>query len=64
MVILLYLVWFSLFSSLSILGIARQWSREITAILSPNPRSHVRIVIHRTWAIGAKVAECRGVCIV
>ena len=36
----------------SLLGIARQWSREKFAILTPKPRSHVRILIHRTWAIG------------
>ena len=35
----------------SLLGIARQWSREKIAILSLKPRSHVRIVIYRTWAI-------------
>ena len=35
----------------SLLGIARQWSREKFAILSLKPRSHVRILIYRTWAI-------------
>ena len=35
----------------SLLGIARQWSRETFAILSLKPRSHVRISIYRTWAI-------------
>ena len=33
------------------LGIARQWSREKFAILSPKPRSHDRLLIYRTWAI-------------
>ena len=40
---------FSLLNSL--LGIARQWSREKFAILTLQPRSHVRILIYRTWAI-------------
>ena len=35
----------------SLLGIARQWSSEKFAILTLKPRSHVRILIHRTWAI-------------
>ena len=35
----------------SLLGIARHWSHEKFAILSLTPRSHVRILIHRTWAI-------------
>ena len=35
----------------SLLGIARQWSREKFAILTLKPRSHVRILISRTWAI-------------
>ena len=60
----IFAVWFYLFSSLSILGIARQWSREKTAILSLKPQSPVRIVIYRTWAIGVIGAECWGVCIV
>ena len=36
----------------SLLGIARQWSRYKFAILTLKPRSHVRILIHRTWTIG------------
>ena len=42
---------FSLLNSL--LGIARQWSRQKFAILILKPRSHVRILIYmyRTWAI-------------
>ena len=36
----------------SLLGIARQWSVKNFAILSLKPRSHVRILIYRTWAIG------------
>ena len=36
----------------SLLGIARQWSREKFAILTLKPRSHVRILKYRTWAIG------------
>ena len=35
----------------SLLGIARQWSCEKLSILSPKPRSHVRILIYRTRAI-------------
>ena len=35
----------------SLLGIARQLSRERFAVLTLNPRSHVRILIYRTWAI-------------
>ena len=36
----------------SLLGIAKQWSRQQFAILTLNPRSHVRILIYRTWTIG------------
>ena len=35
----------------SLLETARQWSREKFVILSLKPRSHVTILIHRTWAI-------------
>ena len=35
----------------SLLGTARQCIREKFAILSLKPRSHVTILIHRTWAI-------------
>ena len=35
----------------SLLGIARQWSLDKFAILALRPRSHVRILIYRTWAI-------------
>ena len=35
----------------SLLGIARQWSLDKFAILTLKPRSHVRILIYRTWAI-------------
>ena len=38
----------------SLLGIARQWSREKFAILTLKPRSHVRILIYRAWAIRQK----------
>ena len=34
----------------SLLGIARQWTRERFAVLTLKPRSHVRILIYRTWA--------------
>ena len=34
----------------SLLGIARQWSRKKIEILTLKPRSHVRILIYRTWA--------------
>ena len=35
----------------SLLGIARQWSRKKLAILTLKPRSLLRILIYRTWAI-------------
>ena len=35
----------------SLLGITRQWSVEKFAILTLKPRSHVGILIYRTWAI-------------
>ena len=35
----------------SLLVVVRQWSRENFAILSPEPRSRVRILIYRTRAI-------------
>ena len=50
--VLLYLAWFSLYSSLFWGIIARQWSREKKLILTLKlPWSHVRILIYRTWAI-------------
>ena len=45
----------------SLLGIERQWSREKFAILTPKPRSHVRMLIHRTWAIG-ELASQQVIC--
>ena len=41
-----------------LLRIVRQWSREKFAILTLKPRSHVRILIYRTWAIGAQKLLC------
>ena len=44
----------------SLLGIARQWSREKFAILTLEPRSHIkprshdRISKYRTWAIASE----------
>ena len=35
----------------SLLGIAKQWSHEKFAILALKPRSHVRILVYRTWGI-------------
>ena len=35
----------------SLLGVARQWSREKFAILTLKPWSHVRILTYQTWAI-------------
>ena len=35
----------------SLLGIARQWSREKFAILTLKPRSQVKILKYRTWTI-------------
>ena len=40
-----------LFVLKSLLGIARQWSGEELAVLNLRPRSHVRILIYRTWAV-------------
>ena len=34
-----------------LLGIVRQRSREKFAMLTLKPRSHVRILIYRTWTI-------------
>ena len=48
---LLYLVLFSLYSSLSNLGIERQNKLKLFKILTRKPRSRVRILIHRTWPI-------------
>ena len=46
------------FALKSVLEIARQWSREKFAILTLKPRSHVRILIYRTWAISAQKLLC------
>ena len=35
----------------SLLGIVRQWSQEKFALLTLKHRSHVRILIYRTWVI-------------
>ena len=35
----------------SLMGIARRWSCEIFAILTLKPRSHVRILLYRMWAL-------------
>ena len=40
------------------MGIARQWGREKFASLSLKPRSHVRILVYRTWAIRMTQLEC------
>ena len=34
-----------------LLKVAGQWRREQCAILTKKPRSHVRILIYRLWAI-------------
>ena len=52
LVIFLYLVWFSMLNSL--MGIARQRSREKIAILTPKHRSHVWILgycLHYLWTM-------------
>lgn len=41
------------FVSKSLLGIERQEKLEKFAILTRKPRSHVRILIYRTWSIPA-----------
>ena len=43
----------------SLLGIARQWSREKFAVLTLKPRSHDRILIYRTWAIPMKFSATK-----
>ena len=43
----------------SLLGIARQWTRERFAVLTLKPRSHVRILIHQTWAFQNRPAAVR-----
>ena len=43
------------FVSKSLLGIERQRKLEKFAILTPKPRSHVRILIYRTWPIDYKL---------
>ena len=49
-VIFLYLVWFSLCSSL----LSEMRDNGIVNDFVPKPRSHVRILTYRTWAIGNK----------
>ena len=44
----------------SLLGIARQWSREKFAILTLKPRSHVRVLIYRTLTIVLTVHVKQG----
>ena len=44
----------------SLLGIASQWSREKFAILTLKPRSHVRVLIYRRWAIVLTVHVKQG----
>ena len=44
----------------SVLVIVRQWSREKLAILTLKPRSHVRILIYRTWAIPKPLSRARN----
>ena len=44
----------------SLLGIARPWSQETFAILFLKPRSHVRILIYRTWAIPKKYYDIQN----
>ena len=46
-----FLIGFGVFVLNSLLEIARQWSSEKFAILPLKSRSHVRILIYRTWAI-------------
>ena len=46
------------FALKSLLEIARQWSREKFAIFTLKPRSHVRILMHPTWAISAQKLLC------
>ena len=42
----------------SLLGIARQWILEKFAILTLKPRSHVRILMYRAWAIAKSLIFC------
>ena len=44
-------IWFGFLYAQPLLKVAGQWSREKCAILTNKPRSHVRILIYRLWAI-------------
>ena len=44
----------------SLLGIARQWSREKFAILSLKPRSHVKRYIYQTLAVTSYLTVQKG----
>ena len=48
------------FVAKSLLGIERQEKREKLAILTRKPRSHVRILIYRTWPIHTVFANERS----
>ena len=48
------------FVAKSLLGIERQEKREKLAILTRKPRSHVRILIYRTWPINTVFANERS----
>ena len=56
LVIFLYLFWFSLCSSLFWELRDKRVDLEKFTILALKPRSHVRILIYRTWAIGSCIS--------
>ena len=51
------------FVSKFLLGIEGQKKLEKFAILTRKPRSHVRILIYRTWRI-ASILSCNETCVV
>ena len=46
-----FCIWFGFLYAQFLLRIQRNWSRENFAILFVKPRSHVKILIYRTWPI-------------
>ena len=51
------------FVSKSLLGIERQKKLIKFTIFTRKPRSHVRILIYRTWPIGYREVTCIETCI-
>ena len=57
-----FYIWFGFFVLKSLLGITRLWRCENLQFSLIEPRSHVTILIYRTWATvtGAKIREMRS----